>query len=717
MSIRKINLALGIHNHQPIGNFDFVFQQAYDQSYKPFWDVLEKHPDVRMSMHYSGILLEWIKDNHPELVKKLKQSVKSGQIEMMSGGYYEPILTSIPERDIVGQIDKLNRYVKKETGYSPTGIWLTERVWEPYLPASLAEAGIQYTVTDDSHFKSTGLRDDQLLGYYVTEHQGQVLKVFPICEKLRYTMPFMEPEATLDVLRSMASEDGERLVVFADDGEKFGVWPGTYEQCYVNGWLDRFFTLLEENLDWINIITFSEALQKLDPLGKVYLPTASYREMMEWAMPTAAIKEYERFYEWLKENHQPESDINFVKGGFWRNFLAKYPESNNLQKRMLHASNRYHKLRQKKADMDQIRDHIYAGQCNCPYWHGVFGGLYLPHLRYAIYNNLIQAERLMDQAEHGVEKDGWVKLESLDFDADGFDEYIIHSDKVDVFVSPHNGGSITELDYKSAALNLIDTMTRREEAYHKKLYDLVNQDPHHGDNKVASIHDIVMTKEEGLEKYLNYDWYRRVSLIDHFFHPQVDIDSFIQVRYGEQGDFANQPYDCKTIIKNGAAQVVLTRSGHVWIGDDFIPVQVTKTIQVEPGSEEIVFNYSVKNLHSGPVELWFGVEFASSFMAGNAPDRYYTTPEAEIDDPKLASIGVLEQIKSLALRDEWLKVQAEFTSSKKADFWRLPIETISMSEAGFERVYQASIVMPNWKIHLEPGKQWQVRLIEKLTRI
>ena len=716
MAVNKINLAFGIHNHQPIGNFDFVFEQAYDQSYQPFLDVLEKHPKIRMTKHYSGILYDWIKENRPALLRQLKRMVKNGQVDIMSGGYYEPILTSIPERDIVGQIEKLSAFIDRETGFKPEGAWLTERVWEPYLPAPLARAGIRYTLADDSHFKFAGLWDDQLYGYYMTEHMGQTLRIFPISEKLRYTIPFMAPEKTIEYLQSVATPEGQRLIVFADDGEKFGVWPGTYTQCYENGWLDRFFSLVEENLDWINIITFSEALQQLKPQGRVYLPTASYREMMEWAMPAKIIQAYERFHDWLEEQSVSETDMEFVKGGFWRNFMAKYPEANNLQKRMLLASNRYDRLKADHKGLEQARDHIYAAQCNCPYWHGVFGGLYLPHLRYAIYNNLVTAEKEMDRAEYANNlENGWVKVTETDFDADGYDEVIVESDRMNLYFSPQNGGSLTELDYKPKAINLIDTMTRREEAYHQKLFQLEQKKSH--DSEVASIHDIVQSKEEGLDRYLNYDWYRRVSLVDHFLHPLANLDSFVMARYGEQGDFVNQPYTVKSTGKGDKARITLERDGHVWIGSDFVPVRVSKTAQVQAGSDEIVFNYTVKNLFEKPVLLWFGVEFATALMAGNAPDRYYQAPGQSIDDAKLASTGEINGIREIALVDEWLRIKATYRTSLKADFWRFPIETISMSEAGFERVYQASMIMPHWKIYLEPDANWKVNIKERLDNI
>jgi alpha-amylase len=191
------------------------------------------------------------------------------------------------------------------------------------LPKPLAEANIKYVMLDDSHFRATGLPPEKLLNYFVTEELGHTVHLFPIAERLRYSIPYQEPQETIEYLRSLASEDGSRLVVFADDGEKFGVWPGSYKHCYEDKWLDRFFAALKENHDWINLLHFSEARLNFRPVDRVYLPTASYREMMEWAMPAAAIHRYEEFENKLRHANFFEPYKDFVRGGFgaisWRN--------------------------------------------------------------------------------------------------------------------------------------------------------------------------------------------------------------------------------------------------------------------------------------------------------------------------------------------------------------------------------------------------------------
>jgi alpha-amylase/alpha-mannosidase (GH57 family) len=92
--VAKFQLALLIHAHQPVGNFDDVIERAYQQCYSPFVQVLERHPSIRMGLHYSGALLEWLERAHPEYFEQLRVLVKRGQVEIVGGGFYEPILVA-----------------------------------------------------------------------------------------------------------------------------------------------------------------------------------------------------------------------------------------------------------------------------------------------------------------------------------------------------------------------------------------------------------------------------------------------------------------------------------------------------------------------------------------------------------------------------------------------------------------------------------------------
>ena len=74
-----------LHDHQPIGNFDGVFEQAYQDSYRPFLDVLESYPKLKLGLHTSGSLIEWLDAHHPEYLDRLAGLVAAGRVEIIGG--------------------------------------------------------------------------------------------------------------------------------------------------------------------------------------------------------------------------------------------------------------------------------------------------------------------------------------------------------------------------------------------------------------------------------------------------------------------------------------------------------------------------------------------------------------------------------------------------------------------------------------------------------
>ena len=254
------------------------------------------------------------------------------------------------------------------------------------------------------------------------------------------------PQAAIDYLRKVAQRHPGGTIVFGDDGEKFGTWPGTHEHVYVNGWLAQFFEALEANRDWLLVTTPTEAIENLPPLGKLYIPEASYREMTEWSLPSTQINQFDDAKHKLQENGSWDMIAPFVRGGYWRNFKAKYPETNTMYARMQMVSRRLHAAVESGVSDDLIderleraRLELYRGQCNCSYWHGAFGGTYLPHLRNAVYQHLIAADNLLDQIEDRSwqpESQPWVELSADDFNLDGRKEIQIASNRLLALVSP-----------------------------------------------------------------------------------------------------------------------------------------------------------------------------------------------------------------------------------------------------------------------------------------
>jgi alpha-amylase len=231
----RISLALALHNHQPVGNFGWVFADVYEHAYLPMLEALERHPGIRLSLHYSGPLLQWFAAERPDFIERLRALVDRDQVEVLGGGYYEPVLASLPERDRVDQLRRMGTEVERLFGRRPRGAWLAERVWEPDLPTSLVAAGYGWTIQDDAHFRAAAIPEENLWGPYMTEDQGRLLRVFGTEQGLRYRIPFRDVDEVIGYLRDHATEDGERVGMMGDDGEKFGAWPTTWRHCWGEG--------------------------------------------------------------------------------------------------------------------------------------------------------------------------------------------------------------------------------------------------------------------------------------------------------------------------------------------------------------------------------------------------------------------------------------------------------------------------------------------------
>ncbi len=695
----KVSLALVIHSHQPVGNFDHVIEDAYQKSYAPFVRALYTHPRIHLSLHFSGILLEWLEKRHPEYFQQLRELTERGQIELVGGGYYEPILPAIPDADKIAQLRKLADYLRQHFGAEPRGAWIAERVWEPTLPLPLAQAGIEYVVLDDTHFLAAGLEPWQLHGSFMTEEDGHPLLLVPSEKALRYTIPFQEPAETLRVLRGGINQH-DSLFTMGDDCEKFGVWPGTYDHVYKNGWLERFFKALEGSQDWLQTTTVADYLSTHPAVGRIYLPTASYAEMMEWSLPPAASLDFKACLE--ESEHIPNGKRyqRFLRGGLWRNFLAKYAESNYLQKQVLRVSHRLHKLScavesgtEKAALLAEAHAHLLAAQCNDPYWHGVFGGLYAPHLRSAILRHLIQAEFQLDGVE-GRDASASPEIVTTDFDLDGKDEILIRQSISGMTLHPADGATVSSLRYQPSNVELVNSLMRRPEPYHELVRKQVSskQAPREGP---ASIHDLVLSKESHLDALLRYDRYARHGFRSYVFSSAKSWKEFEFLSLDENETLARGAWKTTSLKVQGAG-FEFRSATDVSSNGCAMRVDAVKTLtsKVSGSTWQIECRSSLSTDRSCPTGMALGLELVLNLLAPDAHDRYFLAKDVRRPLEFRGEIGSAK----LTVVDEWQRVQINLETRPQACWWIVPIETISQSELGFERVYQGSAILAVWKI-------------------
>jgi len=655
---KRISLALIVHNHQPVGNFGWVIEEVFEKAYEPLIGALERHPGVRLTLHYTGPLLEWMAAERPESIARLRALVARDQVEILGGGLYEPILVALPEHDRRGQLERMRATVEESFGVRPAGAWLAERVWEPSLPFDLATAGYSYTVLDDNHLRGAFVPEDRMWGTYTTDDQGRLLTIFGTEKGLRYRIPWRSVDEVIGYLQDNATEAGERIGIMGDDGEKFGAWPGTYELCWGReAWVERFFSALDENAGWLSTVTPAQWMARQAPIGRIYIPSASYVEMTGWALPATEQPVFNRLMEHASERNLPE--LRFLRGAMWRNFQVRYREINDLHKQMLRASARVAAMPDGEL-RERALDHLYRGQSNDCYWHGWFGGVYIVHMRMATLAELIAAE---DLALGSAALTG-----TADYDLDGVDEVALGTAGQTVVVDVAEGAGIGAWDLRATRVALASVLRRRPEPYHDAI-----RSPDPLEAAVAKPHELA-----GL---LEYDDHERRS-------------GLIRLRRSDShsvGDFDRGPWTMELTTDH---RLEVTRR---WDG-----IAARKTIAVEgdrhDGTLAVSVEIDAEHEFEGSVELEWNV----NVMGGGAnPAAYYRSGS---DEWRHDSRGHIPAGADLSFGNTYEGVEISLSADPPARAQWFAVETVSNSEAGFERVYQGSCVTVRWPLSLVAGQ-------------
>jgi len=711
LSEKRIHLPIVFHFHQPVDNFPWVFEDVYKKSYEPLIDSIYQFPEVKVTLHFSGNLLEWLLKNKHEFIDKLKIMARRNQIEIIGGGYYEPIFAIIPYRDKIAQMKKLSDLIRREFELEVKGAWLSERVWEPDYPSFLNDVGLKYVIVDDNHFRSTGITEENTLYTYVTEDEGKTLRIFPINEELRYLTPWKPTYYSIDYLKKITNEEGDRIALLISDAEKMGAWGTTHEICYVEGeghqdgdngtpFIPAFLEQVRSN-SWIISTTLTEYMETFPAKSLIYLPTASYDKMEEWVLPTSIRKNFKKIRKDLKEDETKKEIYQFLKGGFWRYFLIKYPESNNMHKKMLYVRDKLISTEENLLKVqensvvsiilrkiNEAWDEIYKSQCNDCYWHGLFGGVYLQFLRFSVYSHLINAEKIIDTINAMVNPNltSYIYITPVDFIKDSKTEYIIESDIYNLYLNPNDGGTIFELDYKPKSYNLLNTLTRWPEAYH--------------DSKKLANKEVLV------------DRFRRSMLRLRFLHDDVSLDQLQSDTYYEFGDFVNGGFRVTSSEKEGKIAILeMEKVGSVKDTETDIrnPVRITKDIYVEdneievririnfeeiPGNEKILGRI-IKNLNLA-VDLPF-------FFNGDTNKFQWESYQEELRDNGENNLLEPSEYKGTKFKvfDESYDLHVEvdiINDSTSVKIVKFPIIAYVYTDEGYKEIYQGFNVTPLFKI-------------------
>ncbi|MFC1480358.1 alpha-amylase/4-alpha-glucanotransferase domain-containing protein [Candidatus Omnitrophota bacterium] len=663
--MKKAKFAMAFHCYQPVFNFDREIERAFKNAYLPLMKTLEEFPGIKASFHFSGNMLEWFERRRPDFIEKIKKLMRRHQIELIGGGCFEPVMALIPERDRRQQLKMNEEIIARIFGIKPAGVWLAERVWEPSLADTLASCGVKYTILDDYHLLQAGVEEEKIFRPCLTRGEEGSLILFPALTRLRYSMPFRAPKVTLDYIKSVAHRNGEKetCFFFADDGEKFGLWPHTYWWVHKRGWLRDFFTMLEDNTAHVQTATYSEIMNTVTSEDVDKVPESSYAEMMEWS------------------------------GGNFKNFLKKYPEAERMHRRMISVSDMVGRIDTEalssasRESVRQARKELFKAQSGCAYWHGTFGGLYLPHLRSGVYEHLIKAQNIVDAERSRCDR----YVRSVEHDlAGGRSETVLGNKFVDVFVKSFGGGGVSELDYKPLNVNLVNTMSRVKEAYHGKLTGAHSARTKKARKTIArgefaDIHDALGVGERGLRRILSYDDYQRASFLTHIFRDTSPWREAAKFRTSNNS-FLKGAYVSRSGNKGDFITYALSRRDKVFI-DNARPfdLEVVKKITVGVGPA-VMFSHSILKHSGGPLLLKYGVEF--NFL---------------VWDKTVMSRPRFTRTDRFSLKDRYSGLCLDFFLDREAAVFMQPVYTVNETDSGLRKTFQGISLLIGDEHRQRPG--------------
>jgi hypothetical protein len=679
-AMQRLALVIGTHSHLPLGQPEDTAEDVYQRALRPFLSTLYAFPEVPAALHYSGLLLDWLEDRHPELVMLIAEMVGRRQVEIVGGGYYDPILPMIPANDRLGQLEKMTTHLRVRFGTRPRGCWLAEQVWDPSLASTLRTGGMEYTFLDETQLALAGLSGDDLMRAHVAEDQGKHVAIIPVQTRLLARAASMRPAHLVAALEAIARTAGPSTVVaLIADGNR----PGP--PFASNGWLEELLGLVREHAAWLEPVTPSAHLRAAPPSARLYLPNCSSELVAEWSLDPERRRAWRTARDAAGDGASAAGDGASAAGdgasaagdgasaagdgappappgGYFRQFFVRYPESGLMYAKMMHTHVLVNQLRGDRYKKRAAQNELWKGQSHHAYWYGGAGGLHANGQRKAVYRSLIEAEKIIRATEIFAPS-----IIGVDFDADNAVEYLYQGSELNAYLHTR-GGALFELDFLPASWNYLDTLVSRE----------------------ASRSDAGRLP--------------RHAFIEHFLDDASSLEGFA-AGAGDTALFGRTIWETAELNRT-LPEVLLRTAGTVATGGREAAVRVEKRFVFRPRSIDVY--YRVAPLSGAGLRTRLGVEInvalASRTSAGGRLFLVGEDASTEIGtDPR-----DIRSATSLLVRDVPNGVSITISSAAPFRCWSLPMETPAPGDGG--PAYQSQCLVPQWELDLAPGEAWENHL-------
>lgn len=668
--VLHLSLAPGLTGHDA----DILWRECF----QPLIGALHHTPAVKVGVALAGELVEELEQRHPEGLEWLRGLVERGQVELLGTALHEPVLSSVPERDAIGQIQAHATLLKKVFGTRPTGMWLPHGVWDPVVPRIAARADMAYTIVEDRLIASVCAENETISGVWRTEREGHVLAVLAADSRVRESAPDVTVRQILGHLERRAKR-GHGLIAIALTANRFA---NRRDQS----WLATLLVGLGQASPLLQTVTPSEAIAAGPFKSRVYLPSGAPREQL---VP-------------------------------WERCLLRYEEANRLHKRMVRVSRLVDRLSAMIKDGDtggfrpdpsqlvQANRYLYRAQAAPVYMHGPHPGIYDPRLRHLAWRDVLRAERVALDAMRVEDR---FAMETTDVDCDGNDDVCLRTPGAILVIDRTHSAGVIELSIPSAARNLVDTLTRKPELYHAQITDLPEPDldateatepPTKGeaaDEPTLSglgNRALETAEQRELARALATDKRPRVAFVEHLIGPDVTISDLQKGTFQSIGKgLKESPWTLVSAERHGEDAVRALLYGDGFIddlgGERSVRIHKRYTVFREP---VVDFRLEVLNRGHEALRTRLALELDLAPTANADTLKIITRDQ----NHAATSIGDLGDVDVFSLESPEMTVRIEL--KKPARLWHYPIETVHQDGPKMVLGHQGVCLVLVWPVEL-----------------
>ena len=322
--------------------------------------------------------------------------------------------------------------------------------------------------------------------------------------------------------------------------------------------------------------------------------------------------------------------------------MAIYPESGRMHRKAAELAD----LCRARGAGEEARRALGRARCNDAYWHGVFGGLYLRHLRGAIWANLAEAEGIL-RAGEGL---GW---EVAERSGDGPRALRVHSSAFAASLDLDRGGAVTELVQFQARRNLADVLTRRWQSYHRTgvgsdLHDPGNAsddaDGSYGAEEhggMPSIHDL--EERLGFQELPPYDAHERALTAERVLARDLEYATYAAGDYDPVRSWERETPELAVQEEEGQVRIALSFRGRGRLRKEIV-FEADGTVEIRYAWDAGAF----------PRDAWFAPELSMSWE----PMLTWDPPPAEVRRYDIATVsksesGAERSVQGLSITPCW----------------------------------------------------------------